>query len=325
MIDRLNMVRSWLREWSTRWINGWNQFWFSPELPHVLAVIRIGCGLMIAYMHIVWLSHVDDFFGPNAWITADASRTLHSGDWGWSWLWYTESPLIAGIHLGLTILAGIMMAAGLLTRFSVPVALLLTLMVIHRQTLATFGLDQIVVMLALYLAICRSGSVWSIDAWLRDRGSDGKHQSVAAAESWLFPTAKAATSNRIATRLIQLHLCVIYIFGGLSKMRGEMWFDGSALWYTIVNYEYQSMDLTWLGRSRVAIASLTAITIFWETFYCALVWPKLTRPLAIALAILVHGGIALGLGMITFGFIMILANFAFVSPQFMKRLQKPES
>jgi hypothetical protein len=61
---------------------------------------------------------------------------------------------------------------------------------------------------------------------------------------------------------------------------------------------------------------LTAATIFWETFYCAIVWPKLTRPIALGLAFAVHGGIALALGMITFGTIMIVANFAFISPDF---------
>lgn len=303
-------------DWLNDWREGWSRFWFLPALPHTLAVIRIGCGLMITYMHTVWLSRVSDFFGPNAWISSEVSREFHQRDWAWSWLWYTDSTAFASIHLGLTIVAGLMMTAGLFTRVAVPAAWFLTLMVIHRQTLATFGLDQIVAMLSMYLMFCRCGSVWSVDAWLRDRKHQSPSMSTQSSDfvSWLLPSADAAASNRIVTRLIQLHLCVIYIFGGLSKMRGEMWFDGSAMWYTIVNYEYQSLNLTWLGNSRLAIATLTAVTIFWETFYCALVWPKMTRPIALALAVFVHAGIAVGLGMITFGLIMILANFAFVEP-----------
>jgi hypothetical protein len=60
---------------------------------------------------------------------------------------------------------------------------------------------------------------------------------------------------------------------------------------------------------------LTHITIFWEAFYCALVWPRLTRPIVLAIAVGVHGGIALFLGMITFGLAMLIGNFAFVSPR----------
>jgi hypothetical protein len=93
-----------------------------------------------------------------------------------------------------------------------------------------------------------------------------------------------------------------------------MWWDGSAVWFSIVNYEYQSLDITWMGYFPFLIGVLTALTLFWETFYCVLIWPKLTRPVILALALLVHGGIALALGMFTFGTIMLVANLAFVEP-----------
>ena len=79
------------------------------------------------------------------------------------------------------------------------------------------------------------------------------------------------------------------------------------------------MDITWLGHWRFAIAVLTASTLFWETFYCAIVWPRLSRPIALGMAFFVHGGIGLALGMITFGFIMIVANLAFIEPKFFER------
>src|SRR5690606_1009347 len=90
--------------------------------------------------------------------------------------------------------------------------------------------------------------------------------------------------------------------------------DGTAMWFAAANYEYQSLNLTWLGRFPVVFSALTHLTVFWEVFYCALVWPKLTRPVVLAIAVAVHGGIALFLGMVTFGTIMIVANMAFVSP-----------
>jgi hypothetical protein len=55
--------------------------------------------------------------------------------------------------------------------------------------------------------------------------------------------------------------------------------------------------------------------MFWETFYCFLVWPRLTRPIALGMAVLIHGGIALFMGMVTFGVAMIFANLAFVPPE----------
>src|SRR5690606_7037393 len=56
------------------------------------------------------------------------------------------------------------------------------------------------------------------------------------------------------------------------------------------------------------------VTVVWEVSYPALVWPRLTRPLVVALAVPLHLGIAFFLGMITFGTVMLFANLAFVSP-----------
>ena len=52
-------------------------------------------------------------------------------------------------------------------------------------------------------------------------------------------------------------------------------------------------------------------------------WPRLTRPWVLCLAVLVHGGIALAYGMITFGLAMLIGNLAFVSPQTVRRWVDP--
>ncbi len=309
-----------LRAWLEAWGASWDRFWFTARDPQSLAVIRIACGAMLAYVHLIWASVINDFMGVNAWMSAELVRSLHRDDWAWSWLWYTENPVWLGLHQFLAIVVSLMMMVGLFTRVAVPIAWWMTLMVCHRLTGALFGLDQMVVMLAMYLMISHCGSVWSVDAILRRRFEDQGRLQPTSWRAWLWPAPTATINNNLATRLIQLHLCVIYLFGGLSKMRGEMWFDGSAMWYTAVNYEYQSLDITWIGRWRFLVASLTAITIFWETFYVALIWPRLTRPIMLAIAVLVHGGIAVALGMVTFGSIMIIANLAFIEPRLMQRL-----
>ena len=99
---------------------------------------------------------------------------------------------------------------------------------------ALFGLDQINVMLTLYLAIGPSGAALSLDRWLaRRRGG---------------PSAPAASSAaNLALRLIQVHMCVIYLFAGISKLQGQSWWTGEAMWRAFANLEYQSLDMTWLA------------------------------------------------------------------------------
>ncbi|MEZ6075456.1 MAG: HTTM domain-containing protein [Pirellulaceae bacterium] len=281
-----------LRSWLQAWNGGWESFWFTPRGPQTLAIIRIACGAMLAYVHIVWASLIHDFMGVNAWISVDVVRSLHRTDWTLKLVVVYRKSTLLWLHQVAAIIASLLMMVGLLTRYCDPGSLVVdTLMVCHRMTGALFGLDQVVVMLSMYLMLSHCGSTLSVDARLRNRYVRTGSILSSYWVNWLFPAATPSIANNVATRLLQLHLCVIYLFGGLSKMRGEMWFDGSA-WYSAVNYEYQSLDITWIGRWRLLVASLTALTIFWETFYIALVWPRLTRPIVLATAVLVHGGIA---------------------------------
>ena len=68
---------------------------------------------------------------------------------------------------------------------------------------------------------------------------------------------------------------------------------------------------------------LTHLTVFWELTYCVLIWPRLTRPWVLLLAIFVHGGIAVAYGMPTFGLVMLIGNLAFVSPQTVRAWSDP--
>ena len=304
-------------EWARGTVGAWNRFWFQPRLPHTLAILRILIGLMLLYSHLVLASDLSSFVGDTAWINNDTAQQLHDGafgfsDWGRSYLWYLGSPMLLWIHHALTIAVTLCFAAGLLTRITAPTAWFLQLMYVHRLTGHLFGFDQIVTYSAMYLMLAPCGSLFSVDAWLREKLKPtlGSRRGF----TWLFPTVKPSVMSNIATRLFQIHLCTIYFFGGVAKARGQSWWDGTALWYSVGNYEYQSLDLTWLAHYPRLASLLSNVTLLWELSYVALVWPKLTRPLVIGMAVAVHGGIAMFLGMITFGVMMIFANFIFVPP-----------
>jgi len=301
--------------WAATWVTAWDRFWFTPQRPHTLALIRIATGCMLLYSQAVLALRLDDFLGPSAWVDNDTIAALHRGEFGpavasRSYLWRIDSPALLWTHHLLTMLASACMAVGLLTRITAPLAWFLQLMLVHRMTGTLFGLDQITTMLAMYLMLAPCGAVFSIDARIRKRLGDAVDDN-----KWLnrlFPDDSSSVIAGIATRLAQVHLCVIYLFGGLWKARGTTWWDGTAMWFAAANLEYQSGNLTWLGRFPGIFSLLTHLTVFWEVFYCALVWPKLTRPIILAIAVAVHGGIAMFLGMVTFGSMMIVANAIFI-------------
>lgn len=316
--------------WATACVDAWDRFWFTPTTADTLALLRIGTGGMLLYSHLVLAMDLPTFLGDAALIDNATSRSLQDGTLGpaaavWSSLWWLDSPVAYWTHHAFTIAVTLCMTIGLATRITVPIAVVMQWMLIHRLLGALFGLDQIVTYAAMYLAITPCGAVWSVDAWIRDRPSGGASDASAASDAsgggrggWL-PADVPSVSANLGTRLLQLHLCAIYLFGGLAKARGEMWWDGTALWFAISNAEYQSIDVTFLSAYPRVFTGLTHVTLFWEVFYVALVWPRLTRPVTLAMAVAVHAGIAVFLGMITFGTMMIIANGIFVAPSILRR------
>lgn len=150
-----------------------------------------------------------------------------------------------------------LLIVGYQTRVVSILSCVITIAHCHRLTGAYYGLDQINAVIATYLAVGNCGGVYSVDHWLAKRRGLGL----------IVPSV----DTNIATRLWQLHMCVIYLFGGIGKARGELWWDGSTCWFAIACKEYQSFDLTFLVRYPWFLATLTHITLFWEVFYCFLV------------------------------------------------------
>ena len=308
------------KDWWKQVATQWNRFWFVPRKVGVLATMRIIFGGLLLYSHLILAIHLEDFIGNQAWVSQQLGQhpSLEGSDldlFSMSYLWDVQTQGILRLHQMVTILVTGFWCVGFLTRVTGPLCWFLQLMCVHRLTGALFGFDQIITYAVMYLMIAPTGSRYSIDAWLRAKISDRITSQKSILLDWLFPGNRSSVSANIATRLFQIHLCVIYLFGGLSKSRGVTWWDGSATWYSISNLEYQSIDMTWIAHYPMVIATLTTVTFLWELSYAALIWPRLTRPVVLSIALGVHLGIASALGMATFGFAMLAANLCFIEPR----------
>jgi hypothetical protein len=307
-----------LVNWYRQMQCAWDRFWFEPRAPHTLSLIRVLTGAMLLYNHVVWSTQLEAFLGAAAWIPAGTSQAMTSDGFVWSILWYFESPAALWVIHLLSLVVFIMLTVGWKTRTVSVVAWAVTITYCHRLQGVLFGFDQVLAMLAMYLMLSRCGDAYSMDVWLANRSSRQPRQG-RGADRGVDRGADPCVANNVATRLLQVHLCVIYMFGGLAKVRGETWWDGSAMWNAVANLEYQTLDMTFLGRAPWLLSMLALVVLFWETFYCALVWPRWSRPIVLALAFLVHAGIGLALGMLTFGAAMITLNVCFLEPDFVDR------
>lgn len=301
-------ITDYLAEIARAFSAGWNAFWFTPRDPTLLAVIRVLTGLMLLYTHAVWGLALEDFFGRKSWLSAALVRALQADQYAYSFWWWVPTRGIWYAH-GLSLVVLALFTVGLWTRVTSVLSLIVAISYANRVPSALFGLDQINIMLTLYLAIGPSGDVLSVDRLLarRRRGTEA------------LPVQPSMGAN-LALRLIQVHMCVIYFFAGVSKLQGPSWWDGEAMWRAFSNLEYQSTDMTWLAWHSWAVNAMSHITILWEVFFCVLIWIRLARPLMLAGAVVLHVGIGACLGMWTFGLIMLVGCAAFLPNEGVRQL-----
>jgi uncharacterized membrane protein YphA (DoxX/SURF4 family) len=290
----------------------WNNFWFTPTDPATLALIRLLAGGMMLYTHFVWSFDLAGFIGRDGYTPVEMLKGMPARDvtvwslfdWiGPNWLLWTVHILALGVFACLFV--------GLFSRVAAVLAYLLAVSYVHRVTPGAFyGLDKANCMMAMYLMLGPCGARYSLDRLWRLRRGDASEPA-------------PSTAANVAIRLLQLHLCVVYFFSALAKIEGNTWRVGTAMWWAAANYEYQSLPLTWLADWPILIAFFTHLTVFWELSYAFLVWNRFTRPWMIWTAVAVHGGIALFMGMITFGLAMIFANLSFLKPETVRRWVDP--
>ncbi|MBI1310975.1 hypothetical protein GC176_06670 [bacterium] len=331
------MIRDWFRSLFSASVDGWNRFWFTPSHPAALSIIRIATGTLLFYSHLIWALNSSNFFGPESWLNGPAADALRGGSYSCSLLSLIDGHPAAlfAVH-ALALTASLCLTVGCFSRVAALATFVLTVSFANRNPAALYGFDQILGFVTLYLSV-NPGHGWlSIDAWRTHRksataglpGSASVQTKLTAGQagSGTRPTGRRSSavgrqpSVTIATRLIQLHLCLLYFVAGISKLKGATWWSGVAFWGAIGNQEYQTVNLTSLVHWPVIINLLTHVTLAWELSYVFVVWNRWLRPFVLAMAVAVHAGIGLCFGMMTFGMIMITANVAFVSPQLILQL-----
>jgi hypothetical protein len=119
-----------------------------------------------------------------------------------------------------------------------------------------------------------------------------------------------SSTARLSLRVIQLHLCMVYLAGGLMKASGAQWWDGDAIWRSVMLPEYRQLDFSWLADHPWIARVSGWMVLLVETGYPIFIWPRRTRRPWILAAAAMHLGIALFMGLGIFAAIMIVFTVA---------------
>lgn len=205
-----------------------------------------------------------------------------------------------GLYTGCFICIGI----GLYSNLFAAVAWFLHGLLVNTSVVYGYGVETFIHLLLFYFIFMPLDSRYSMINLLqrpKDNGVKRRHHQQVIA--------------RITLRVLQLHLCMVYLNAGLSIMLVLEWRNGEALFQLLNSFPFRFVNAEWLVNHPFLFTIAGWMVIGLETTYCFLVWLRSTRRFMISCILLMHLCIGLLLGLHLFAAIMLLLNigaFAFI-------------
>ncbi len=227
-----------------------------------------------------------------------------------------ESPLIPrlgwivglGGHLGLSelsilsfvwyclVTAGCFLLLGLFSRPAAIATWFLHLAAVKSADLLSYGMDNLTTIGLFYLMLSPLPDHLSVDwQWCKWRP---KHQDLLG--FW--------------RRVLQTHMCLIYLFSGIAKCLGPGWWNGTNLWRALTRPPFDLISAETLLRFKHFLPIAGVAVWLLEIGYPFIIWQRrLRRPWLIAI-LLMHVGVGITMGMYLFASVMVVLNLAAFGP-----------
>jgi hypothetical protein len=290
----------WLRRWWKRLMG----FLFPPETDNWLAVLRIGLGLQVAVYALFLRSDWHYLF-------SGTGKGLVSRELGEAIISF-DSPFIPrlgwlvalgrGVNIGEeTVLSiawagllcmGCFLLLGLFCRPAAIIAWFLHLCAAESGGLLAYGADNFMTMGLFYLMLSPLPDRYAFDHWLVKT----KPKDPQLLGFW--------------RRVLQVHLCFVYFFGGLAKCLGSGWWNGSNLWRSLTRPPFDIISADILVRFKYLLPVLGISICLLELGYVVFIWMKKTRFFWLVCVLAMHVAIGLTMGMYLFALVMIVLNLA---------------
>jgi hypothetical protein len=284
-------------------------FLFSDgESDQWLTVLRIGLALQVIFFCLSISGDWNSLLAGTGrgLISRELAETMLSGESafvpriGWlvtigHALSLSEEAVLNLIWIA-TLCAGLFLLAGLFCRAAAITSWLLHLAAVKSGDLAAYGVDNLVTIGLFYLMLSPLPDRFTLDwRWRRPRSQD-RHLL------------------RFFRRVLQLHLCLIYFFGGLAKLLGLGWWNGTNLWRALTRPPFDIIPADTLIRFKSIFPVLGIAVFLLEIGYPFFIWQRRLRRSWLIGILGMHLAIGVAMGMYLFASVMIVLNLAAFGP-----------
>jgi hypothetical protein len=281
-------------------ISFWDRFFFEEKSTDGIALFRIvWMGLIFIYF-LFDLANLGDFYGPHALLSLSTVKEqfplIHANLFHLFNGSYEFTYLLMAVY-GVSLLFSV---AGFYTRSSMVIALL-CMTSLHQRNIWLLSSSEVLMRtITILLIFSPCGHSLSVDSWL-----GAKYSAFWRKRPWPV----------WALRLIQIQVCVVYLWTVWHKLKGETWFDGSAVYYATRLENMTNFTLPFVLDSIPLLRLATWGTLIVELALGILVWFKEFRRPVIIAGILFHLGIEYIMSIPFFEIYMIALLMNFFTPE----------
>jgi hypothetical protein len=268
----------------------------------------LGLGIQVTFYSLSLRADWSNLFGADgsAVISRDLTEAILSANGrfiprlGWlvtvgNELGLHEQSILDGVWIAL-LCAGSCLIIGLLSRPAAAIAWFLHLCVVKSAGVQAYGMDNFTTIGLFYLML----------APLPDRN----------ALDWRVwrPRPREPQLLGFFQRVLQLHLCIIYFFTGVTKSLASDWWNGTSIWRSLTSAPFNFISPDALASLRYLLAPVGTAVLILELGYPFFIWPKRTRAIWLVCIVGMHAAIALAMRLYLFSLIMIVLNLAAFGP-----------
>jgi len=282
------------------WSRGHTWMTAAPHAGAALGLLRSVIGICSLAFYLEDYGNRRLLHGPEGYYGHELLSSYYERSSGWSIYLLSDSLVWFEFIFHAGILVSILIALGIGGRAALGLHFVLLWSLFMTNPMLLDGGDNLMMIVLPFLLLTRCFAHFRV------------HR-----QTWTPRWAKSqlgVVAHNTGLLLIAGQVCIVYLMAGLYKVQGQLWQDGTAIYYIL-----RTPEFFWPGITEIlfhfdwVIVLASYATVLTSVAFPVLVLFPAGRPIAVALMAAFHLAIGILMGLTSFALIMVAIDLLFVN------------
>jgi predicted DCC family thiol-disulfide oxidoreductase YuxK len=271
------------------------------------SLLRIGFGIIILYNYVLHYSQ--------RYFLWSSDGLLGTNKGLFSLYMLNDSRLYFDVIFHLGALIAFLYTIGIFGKSVGLLNYIFTFSLIQISHFLSDGGDNLMYLFLFYLLFANTTAYYSVDSIKFHENYDRKKDTT------LFKIRMIVHNFAVLACVIQV--CIIYMSSGLYQVMGEMWNNGTAIYYILQVDVFSNplfREILLENDYLLVFAAYAAIIV--KLAFPFLIFNQKSKYIVVLLMVSFHASIGITMGLVTFSLIMIVADLLMISDEEYNRIYK---